>query len=184
MSAGEPYLHDVIIADRACLIEATVAAANLINPRSRYQTLRMRGWWSQTESNRRHPACKAGALPTELWPLTQGVSCVSPGELGRYVSAVQGGRVVGPTRFELVTSRLSSVRSNQLSYGPIGRIDQDPANKGQNPFLGSRSPHPPKRLMRSGKRNEDGGDPLTVYNRNFNRIVVRQEPGEVSLERR
>ena len=42
------------------------------------------------------------------------------------MSAVQGGRVVGPTRFELVTSRLSSVRSNQLSYGPIGRIDQDP----------------------------------------------------------
>ena len=27
--------------------------------------------------------------------------------------------LVGPTRFELVTSRLSSVRSNQLSYGPI-----------------------------------------------------------------
>src|ERR1019366_4883755 len=25
-------------------------------------------WWSQTESNRRHPACKTGALPTELWP--------------------------------------------------------------------------------------------------------------------
>ena len=25
-------------------------------------------WWSQTESNRRHPACKAGALPTELRP--------------------------------------------------------------------------------------------------------------------
>ena len=28
------------------------------------------GWWSQTESNRRPPACKAGALPTELWPRT------------------------------------------------------------------------------------------------------------------
>jgi hypothetical protein len=27
-------------------------------------------WWSQTESNRRPPACKAGALPTELWPRT------------------------------------------------------------------------------------------------------------------
>ena len=27
------------------------------------------GWWSQTESNRRHSACKADALPTELWPL-------------------------------------------------------------------------------------------------------------------
>jgi hypothetical protein len=29
-----------------------------------------RQWWSQTDSNRRHPACKAGALPTELWPQT------------------------------------------------------------------------------------------------------------------
>ena len=26
-------------------------------------------WWSQTGSNRRHPACKAGALPAELRPL-------------------------------------------------------------------------------------------------------------------
>ena len=25
-------------------------------------------WWSQTGSERRPPACKAGALPTELWP--------------------------------------------------------------------------------------------------------------------
>ena len=24
-------------------------------------------WWRQPGSNRRHPACKAGALPTELW---------------------------------------------------------------------------------------------------------------------
>ena len=31
------------------------------------------------------------------------------------------GPLVGPTRFELVTSRLSSARSNQLSYGPKGR---------------------------------------------------------------
>ena len=28
-----------------------------------------RSWWSQTGSNRRPPACKAGALPAELWPL-------------------------------------------------------------------------------------------------------------------
>ena len=27
-----------------------------------------KNWWSQTGSNRRHPACKAGALPAELWP--------------------------------------------------------------------------------------------------------------------
>ena len=29
---------------------------------------RIEEWWSQTGSNRRHPACKAGALPAELWP--------------------------------------------------------------------------------------------------------------------
>ena len=34
-------------------------------PSSRFAS---EGWWSQTESNRRPPACKAGALPTELWP--------------------------------------------------------------------------------------------------------------------
>src|SRR6267154_2159861 len=29
-------------------------------------------WWSQTGSNRRPPACKAGALPAELWPQKSG----------------------------------------------------------------------------------------------------------------
>ena len=28
-------------------------------------------WWSQTGSNRRPHACKARALPTELWPLSE-----------------------------------------------------------------------------------------------------------------
>jgi hypothetical protein len=28
----------------------------------------LEGWWSQTGSNRRPQACKASALPTELWP--------------------------------------------------------------------------------------------------------------------
>src|SRR5204863_9571462 len=32
---------------------------------------RLEVWWSQTGSNRRPPACKAGALPTELWPRNQ-----------------------------------------------------------------------------------------------------------------
>src|SRR4029453_14058524 len=58
-------------------------------------------WWSQTGSNRRPPACKAGALPAELWPRT----------------SVQQ-KLVGLGRFELPTSRLSSARSNQLSYKP------------------------------------------------------------------
>src|SRR3954469_11359946 len=35
-------------------------------------------WWSQTGSNRRPPACKAGALPTELWPLRGAVSRSQP----------------------------------------------------------------------------------------------------------
>ena len=29
-------------------------------------------WWSQTGSNRRPQACKASALPTELWPRPSG----------------------------------------------------------------------------------------------------------------
>src|SRR5262249_41568317 len=61
-------------------------------------------WWSQTESNRRPPACKAGALPTELWP-----RIAAPAKAG----------MVGLGRFELPTSRLSSARSNQLSYRPM-----------------------------------------------------------------
>ena len=55
-------------------------------------------WWSQAGSNRRPPECKSGALPSELWPHD----------------------VVGLGRFELPTSPLSGVRSNQLSYRPSG----------------------------------------------------------------
>ena len=32
-------------------------------------------WWSQTGSNRRPPACHAGALPAELWPHVRGAHC-------------------------------------------------------------------------------------------------------------
>ena len=60
--------------------------------------------WSQRESNPRHPACKAGALPTELWPLTSGGDALA--------SSVGLGGVEPPT------SRLSGVRSNHLSYSP------------------------------------------------------------------
>jgi hypothetical protein len=61
-------------------------------------------WWSQTGSNRRHPACKAGALPAELWP-----------------HFLEPTKMVGPGGLEPPTSRLSGVRSNHLSYGPPGR---------------------------------------------------------------
>ena len=69
-------------------------------------------WWSQTESNRRHPACKAGALPTELWPHS-GIARRAVGDRRTSTS------VVGPGRLELPTLRLSGVRSNHLSYGPV-----------------------------------------------------------------
>ena len=60
-------------------------------------------WWSQSGSNRRPPACKAGALPAELWPLD----------------------MVGLGGFEPPTSPLSGVRSNQLSYRPeLGAVKQ------------------------------------------------------------
>src|SRR4051812_9784956 len=63
-------------------------------------------WWSQTGSNRRPHACKARALPAELWPRTR----------RRMLSLI---KVVGLGRLELPTSRLSSARSNQLSYKPV-----------------------------------------------------------------
>jgi hypothetical protein len=69
---------------------------------------RDRRWWSQTGSNRRPPACKAGALPTELWPRASDQKSWAPAKR----------ELVGLGRFELPTSRLSSARSNQLSYRP------------------------------------------------------------------
>jgi hypothetical protein len=79
-----------------------------------------RTWWSQTGSNRRPPACKAGALPTELWPRQgTGVRCQASGRtFGPSKSAHPPRtscplRVVGLGRLELPTSRLSGVRSNQ-----------------------------------------------------------------------
>ena len=74
--------------------------------------------WRRSDSNRRPPACKAGALPAELRPLgrprnrrpTNGRSAGSAG-MG------QGG-------LEPPTPRLSSVCSDQLSYWP----DRRPAN--------------------------------------------------------
>ena len=65
------------------------------------------GWWSQTGSNRRPHACKARALPAELWPRNQ------------KTNAPHSIKVVGLGRLELPTSRLSSARSNQLSYKPL-----------------------------------------------------------------
>ena len=101
-------------------------------------------WWSQTGSNRRPHACKARALPTELWPLSnfgkakmrkrkqmfcisKTSSCACQSDMCTLVvcfanacRAYVGGcfttlTLVGLGRFELPTSPLSGVRSNQLS---------------------------------------------------------------------
>ena len=71
-------------------------------------------WWSLSGSNRRPHACKARALPAELWPLSQN-SQPSCWHIANRSSQSER-RMVGLGRFELPTSRLSSARSNQLSY--------------------------------------------------------------------
>ena len=108
-----------------------------------FRNRRQHRWWSQTGSNRRPPACKAGALPTELWP--------------RYSRFPAKRELVGLGRFELPTSRLSSARSNQLSYRPKKHtlVPRDPKDAGQRmlqrPWIAWARPR--------RKRNEDGEIP-------------------------
>ena len=63
-------------------------------------------WWRMTGSNRRPPACKAGALPAELIP--QGLD----------------GGMVGLVGLEPTTPALSRRCSNQLSYRPRPVADE------------------------------------------------------------
>ena len=93
-------------------------------------------WWSQTGSNRRPPACKAGALPTELWPRTsQGIDA----QLARS-DTPDAIKMVGLGRLELPTSRLSSARSNQLSYKP-GFMVRRTAGAAAGDITRGRHPH-------------------------------------------
>jgi hypothetical protein len=78
-------------------------------------------WWSQTGSNRRPHACKARALPAELWPRTRRRMLNVGYETPLFREETHPIKVVGLGRLELPTSRLSSARSNQLSYKPLTR---------------------------------------------------------------
>jgi hypothetical protein len=94
-------------------------------------------WWSQSGSNRRPQACKASALPTELWP------------------QLATKQVVGREGVEPSTSRLSGVRSNHLSYRP--------PLPGQQYGRGRREPAQAALLLQSVSRmkgHEDGGNVL------------------------
>src|ERR1700675_888581 len=100
-------------------------------------------WWSQTGSNRRPHACKARALPAELWPRTRrrmplvalafarATAQRPSSKRASRAEAAEQRRLVGLGRLELPTSRLSSARSNQLSYKPLTlssiKNDQGPA---------------------------------------------------------
>ena len=70
--SGKSPLHDVNVGNdgsrmpRADAGPARSAAKLVLYFELMHETQK---WWSQTGSNRRPPACKAGALPTELWPL-------------------------------------------------------------------------------------------------------------------
>src|SRR5438046_6981604 len=78
-------------------------------------------WWSQTGSNRRPHACKARALQAELWPRTRRRMLTLIFETLLLERRARSIKVVGLGRLELPTSRLSSARSNQLSYKPLTR---------------------------------------------------------------
>ena len=66
--------------------------------------------------------------------------------------------VVGLGRFELPTSRLSGVRSNQLSYRPETPCADADARK-LTRTVAARMTTPVDMRADFGKRNEDGGDP-------------------------
>ena len=52
------------------------------------------------------------------------------------VAAVAGRQMVGTGRFELPTSRLSVVRSNQLSYAPVAVANQSKCLSGRDSLGG------------------------------------------------
>ena len=75
-------------------------------------------WWRCTDSNRGPPACKAGALPTELHPQlkAEGGRRTAEGAFPPCALCLQ--KLVGAPGLEPGTSALSGLRSNQLSYAP------------------------------------------------------------------
>ena len=107
-----------------------------------------RRWWSKTGSNRRPHACKARALPTELLPRTVGNWAEPSSRLARVP------RLVGLGRLELPTSRLSSARSNQLSYKPAADPRSPGVALGRTSTLNTRHGAQPRTLRHRRKKEK------------------------------
>jgi hypothetical protein len=160
-------------------------------------------WWSQTGSNRRPPACKAGALPAELWPRSaerccqlnsrQRLACRAvargstrpPSPFGFGAAAfgsLRERRLVGLGRLELPTSRLSSARSNQLSYKPESLRGERPVSRalsGSNTWTRQARRAHPARARPRRKRNGDGGvPPMDIYDRSRSALMFPRDPIE------
>ncbi len=112
------------------------AAPNARPPQKTGDFRLLKVWWSQTGSNRRPHACKARALPTELWPRqrTEDRSQTTDKATFRRLSSVLRRPImVGLGGLEPPTSRLSSARSNQLSYKPESE-DRGQTTESRYPF--------------------------------------------------
>ncbi len=158
-------------------------------------------WWSQTGSNRRPRACKARALPTELWPLLPARVTASrrttlaplereiPRQLSEHALRCS---LVGLGRLELPTSRLSSARSNQLSYKPQAQaITLGPRAGGQPRAWDKRPGAGGAARARPGRKRNEGGEAPQI--RPFWPVVLSDPRGSTrdaglpegsSLERR
>ena len=90
--------------------------------------LRHEGKWRRSDSNRRPPACKAGALPLSYAPAGEDANSSTQAGQQRHLRATTPytreepnfaqQNLVGQGGLEPPTPRLSSVCSNQLSYWP------------------------------------------------------------------
>ncbi len=154
---------------------------------------RRSSWWSQSGSNRRPPACKAGALPAELWPPASIRS--KPSRTARPVrplssrervgvrvhvaarSSLSSNRLsmVGLGGLEPPASPLSGVRSNHLSYRPMKDEPQNPRAKHPgNPVEAVVS------SVRSGCCEESGhGWPVLTFalrNRTLRKVTLKSPP--------
>ena len=84
---------------------------------------------------------------------------VSLSALNRHHGATD---LVGPGRFELPTSPLSGVRSNQLSYGPEPLWFETPTSRQAFTATRRRRTRPVRQFIQGRKRNEGGGACLTT----------------------